>query len=167
MLVLPAQNNVAALCSWYEHALCAAPTDTEDLSVDIVPDTSHNIATEFALLRALRFADDNTAQRVKLTLRKALTQENIMALADLPQWSGCLDLTLCHWPLPAAAYQYLAAHVPRSFTEWRLPLVKDVPRNVCMGLNRHRAGLGLPPVRLVLREGYNETKEGEHVIILH
>ncbi len=129
------------------------------------------IRARLSVLQAVRFAGSSAAERTVAVHLYNLppTTDTIAVLSDLPNWGGELILGSegAEWPADPAVCQALAAHMPVTYTTWRLagqvpPAVVD---SVCEALSERRAGLGLPPLTLLLEGRGRNAQRGDHVSI--
>ncbi len=130
-----------------------------------------SLKTQVSMLRAVQLSEEVPGLHGRTTVAimgRDLTQKTVTALSGLPEWPSVLDLSPCILALPSKEYTQLARYIPTSYTEWRLSMYGFLEvYSMCKGLNQHRDGLGLPPVKLVWggHIGEQERAVGEHVIL--
>lgn len=156
-----------ALSSFQWAPLSKQPDDTVCLEINTGKMGEQAKALQ-GLLPALRVRDTHKAI-IRLT-RTYLDINELTALQQLPHWHGMLDLSQCMWVAPVKDIERLVQHIPTSYSTWRVSgpcgAVASVFGQICEGLNKCRAGLGLLPLRLMTCAHQGEDKRvGEHVIV--
>ncbi len=150
------QDEVASLTSWLNGVRCAPLSDpSKYLTITLRKPQSPDSATaQLSVLRAMRFASADAEHRVCLTLSGWHMGESTMTVLQqgLPSWACSVHFCDCSWSLEAAQYESMGECVPSSCTVWKLGNAQPaVVQSVCEGVERSRAGLGLP--RLTVRAG--------------
>lgn len=163
------------LCTWLQRVVLDAalvshrsllggtPPSGYEFTVHATGDTGL-LAARLSVLHAARFVDTSQAEKAAVVhlYRLPLQTDVVAALSGLPHWGGEVILTAEHWPAQSPAYKALAAHMPVTYSRWRLA-GGDVPPAAVASISRavaeRRQGLGLSVLRIFVEgQGKDELR---------
>lgn len=148
----------------------APPKRTEDLpTMEKLMQAEADLLAQLSVLQSVRLAGSETERCVTVKITGSLSLELLYAMKKmLPAWASTIDLSSCDMCLPSTTYRTLAAHIPTSYTAWRLHNhpSSHTARCIMAGIEEQRKGLGLPRLKLVMPKHKGpDVRLGEHVIV--